>query len=116
MTEEEAIGIMQGIILLIIIVKMLKYILKQKRPNGAMYGMPSTRAAVLSFTASYILLMTKMTKSGVNIIISLALFGMYLKYATNEHSFVQLLAGSILGILYATFIHNKKVAPKSLSS
>lgn len=116
MTEEEAIGIMQGIILLIILVKLLKYILKQKRPNGGMYGMPSTRAAILSFTATYMLLMTKLTKSGINIIISLALFGMYLKYATREHSLLQLLAGSILGILYASFIHNKKIVPKSLSS
>jgi len=68
--------------------------------------MPSTRAAMMFFIASYLILIIKPMKMDTKIVLIFsALFSCLIKYFFNEHDIYQLLVGSILGILFALFIY-----------
>tara|TARA_B100000927_G_scaffold42218_1_gene30082 strand:+ start:8713 stop:9060 length:348 start_codon:yes stop_codon:yes gene_type:complete len=99
-----------GIISLQIVVKILKRIIKQKRPSQKLnsdYGMPSTRAAVVLFIATYLFLTTKnLSKITKIFILMFALLSCYMKYYLKEHSLEQLIVGGLIGILTG-FLFNK---------
>ena len=95
-----------GIIMLQILVKLLKNIIKQSRPiKSKTFGMPSTRAAVISFICIFIYLHNKnINNTTLYILIIVPIVSCLMKYVLKEHSFLQLLIGSIIGICFAIFI------------
>ena len=96
-----------GIISLQFIVKCLKVFIKEERPiKSNTYGMPSSKSATLCFIASYILMNHTLKQSTQWIVIISLLLGIYIKYHINEHTLKQLIAGGILGCVYA-YILNK---------
>ena len=93
-----------GITLNIIIVKILKRFLRMPRPimrKNSTFGMPSTRAATLTFIIVYLILVNKPSKKTIIMMICAVLFLCSLKYFMKEHSIIQLsIVGLILGSLY----------------
>ena len=92
-----------GIISLQVIVKILKRLIKQKRPSQKLksdYGMPSTRAAVVSFIATYLILIVKNLSLETKILAGIfVITSCYMKYHLKEHSIGQLLIGGSIGII-----------------
>ena len=101
--DNQAIALLYGLLSVIIMVKVLKFCIKQKRPDPVArgYGMPSTRAAVITFLTSYLILCNNFTMNTKIIMIVLASIIIYLKYHLREHSLIQLLVGAILGLSMA---------------
>ena len=98
-----------GLLIVIVIVKILKRIIRQDRPqmNGKTdYGMPSTRAGIVFFIAIYLLLENdKLSQSTRIFLIMFACMSSYMKYYLNEHTISQLLLGGIIGVLVAYILH-----------
>ena len=98
---------MIGLAMVIVIVKILKKLLRMPRPimNAKnTFGMPSTRAASLSFIFLFIVLNSKkVTKKTTIISILVILFCCSLKYFMKEHSILQLCMGSLVGLSIAYF-------------
>ena len=92
-----------GIISLQVIVKILKRLIKQKRPSQKLksdYGMPSTRGAVISFIATYLILIIKNLSLETKIFAGIfVLTSCYIKYYLKEHSIEQLLVGGSIGVI-----------------
>lgn len=101
MNDKDAIKLLVGIFLSFVIAKVLKRIIKQGRPiKGKTYGMPSSRATLMTFIVVFLLSYNFKDKTKF-IIIVLGLLTLFMKYYLKEHSFNQLLAGFILGLLIA---------------
>ena len=102
MNDKKVIVFFSGILFLILLVKLLKYIIKQERPNKSKgYGMPSSRAAIMSYILFFIIYNFNLKTLTKIIIISIAFVIIFLKYYLREHSPFQLLIGSILGKIIA---------------
>ena len=106
MNERDFVIFFIGILTCQMLVRILKPIIGQLRPMPTTwkgkYGMPSGRATLMMFIATYFALRTK-NQSIKIILYSIALTSIAIKYITNEHSLIQLLAGSVLGAALAHF-------------
>ena len=90
-----------GYLFIILLVKYLKHYFKQKRPNGSSGGMPSSRAATVSYIATIAFIrhaMNNVTRAFV-LLVCTTLFAM--KIINKEHSVMQMVAGAIIGIATA---------------
>ena len=90
-----------GLIFVIILVKILKNTIKQPRPvmlKGSTWGMPSSRAACLFFTFTFLILMGGLSQTMKYILLGYALLGCAFKYVGNEHSLIQLTVGALVGM------------------
>lgn len=86
------------LLVLIFVIKYVKRTSKQLRPNGKAEGMPSSRAAILFYLITVILLkyqLDNMTK-GIIAIVCVAILGM--KYAIKDHSILQIGVGAATGV------------------
>ena len=91
-----------GIAINIIIVKILKRLIRMPRPkmgNNLTFGMPSTRAATLSFIIIYLILLNKPSQKTIILMILIVLLLCSIKYFMKEHSILQLLCGSLVGLI-----------------
>ena len=108
-TDIEIRGFIFGLLFIIFIVKVIKRILKIPRPvmnKLSTYGMPSTRAASLFFIIVYIYLTNReLNKNTIFILILCVIIACGLKFILKEHSFIQLLAGGLLGVLIASITY-----------
>ena len=102
MDDKDIIKLGLGIVIVQAIVKLLKKIIKQPRPFGSSlktYGMPSSRTAIVFFVVTYLIFSLKRkTTNKIIILLSVGLLSAFLKWIMKEHSFVQLLIGSLIGI------------------
>lgn len=90
-----------GYLFIILIVKYLKHRLNQKRPNSSSLGMPSSRAATVSYIATITFIrytINDITRAFV-LLVCTALFAM--KIINKEHSIMQMVAGAVIGIATA---------------
>lgn len=97
-----------GITLNIIIVKILKRFLRMPRPimrKNSTFGMPSTRAATLTFIIVYLILVNKPSKKTIIMMICAVLFLCSLKYFMKEHSIIQLSIGSLVGLILGYIVY-----------
>ena len=102
MNDKEVIILFSGILGVIVLVKILKFIIKQERPNKTRgYGMPSTRASITSFILFYIIFTYNLKSSTKILLFIITGIIIFLKYILREHSPLQLFIGSILGIIVA---------------
>ena len=106
MNNKETSLLIIGIFIIITLVKILKKTFKISRPiKSNTYGMPSTRSAVLSFISTYLFLKTHNINDKTTILLILIpLLLCYIKYYTKEHNVLQLVVGSIIGIIVAKII------------
>tara|TARA_B110000046_G_scaffold66290_1_gene74204 strand:+ start:2200 stop:2547 length:348 start_codon:yes stop_codon:yes gene_type:complete len=99
-----------GLIVVQLFIKFLKKVIKQKRPEGAKskdYGMPSRRAGISLFTISFLLLLIKnVSQSSILISIIFIAGSLGLKFFQREHSVLQLLVGSIIGVVFGYVFHS----------
>jgi len=102
MKENKIILLLGGILFSQIISKILKKFIKQSRPiKTKTYGMPSSRATILSFIVFYLILTNKLSNKSNFIIILIGLISLLMKYYLKEHSLSQLIFGIILGSIIA---------------
>ena len=102
MKDNNVIFLMSGILFSQIIAKSLKKFIKQSRPSiSKTYGMPSSRATIISFIVFYLIFINKFKIKTKLIIIFIGLISLFMKYFIKEHSLIQLLCGIILGLLIA---------------
>ena len=99
---------MIGLAMVIVIVKILKKVIRMHRPimnAKKTFGMPSTRAASLSFIMLFIILNNqRISKKTLTISILVILFCCSLKYFMKEHSILQLCMGSLVGLSIAYYL------------
>lgn len=102
-----------GFIAVQIVIKLLKKIIKQKRPVGAKstdYGMPSRRAGMTFFIISFLLLCINNISMLSLIISTIFMAGnLGLKFIHNEHSILQLFVGSIIGAFFGYIFYNLSI-------
>ena len=102
MKDNNVIFLMSGILFSQFIAKLLKKLIKQSRPTiSKTYGMPSSRATILSFIVFYLIFTNRFKIKTKLIIIFIGLISLFMKYFIKEHSLIQLLCGIILGLLIA---------------
>ena len=110
MDDKDIIKLGLGIIIVQAIVKLLKKLIKQQRPNGSTlktYGMPSSRTAIVFFVITYLIFSLKRkTTNKIIILLSVGLLSAFLKFIMKEHSFIQLLIGGIIGITIGYIFKN----------
>ena len=97
-----------GITLNIIVVKILKRFIRMPRPimrKNSTFGMPSTRAATLTFIIVYLILVNKPSKKTIIMMVCAVLFLCSLKYIMKEHSLIQLAMGSLVGLTIGYLIY-----------
>lgn len=103
MEDKNIIKLGIGILIVQLLVKIIKKIVRQPRPNGSTlktYGMPSSRTAIVFFVITYLILSLKnKTVSKITILLSVGLLSAFVKWIMKEHSFVQLFVGTFIGIL-----------------
>ena len=100
MNEKEIIIFFSSILFINIFVKILKRILKQKRPIPTKtYGMPSSKSSVMTFILVYLLCIHKYNKNTIILIIIITIVTILIKYWYQEHSLLQLIFGSFLGLI-----------------
>ena len=102
----------------VLVVKGLKVLIAEPRPEGAeplyafdrysgaeQYGMPSGHASVTAFVATYVLAYTGCAKSSISTIATAALVPLTMaqRYLTRAHTAMQLLVGAVLGTVMALF-------------
>lgn len=101
---------MLGILASVLSSMTLKDIIKEPRPNPTdSYGMPSTRATVVTFIVLYLLKNKKLTKKERGLIIAVGGVLIYMKYHSRRHSIAQLIAGGSLGALIMATITSPAV-------
>lgn len=90
-----------GYLFIALVVKYLKHYFKQKRPNGSSGGMPSSRAATVSYIATIAFIRHAMNHvtQAVVLMVCIALFAM--KLASREHTVAQMALGAAIGIATA---------------
>ena len=96
---------MSGILASVVSSMALKDIIKEPRPVPSdSYGMPSTRATVVTFIVMYLLKNKQLTKRERGLIIAIGGALIYMKYHSRKHSITQLIAGGALGALIMSAI------------
>ena len=96
---------MIGILASVLSSMTLKEIIKEPRPiPSESYGMPSTRATVVTFIVMYLLKNKNLTKKEQGLIIAIGGILVYMKYHFRRHSIKQLIAGGALGALIVAAI------------
>ena len=111
MNEHQAVLFLSGILFAQLFTKFLKNIIKQARPiKSKTYGMPSSRATILSFIVFFLIFTNKFSLKTKAIIIIIGVISLSMKYIIKEHTIYQLLFGILLGILlsYIFSIISKK--------
>lgn len=102
-----------GFIAVQLVIKLLKKIIKQKRPVGAKgsdYGMPSRRAGMSLFIVSFLLLCINNISMLSFIISTIFVVGnLGLKIIHHEHSIPQLFVGSIIGAFFGYIFYNLSI-------
>lgn len=102
MKDYQVIILISGILFSQILAKILKKIIKQRRPiKSKTYGMPSSRSTIISFIVFYLIFINKFKLSTKFIIIIIGLISLSMKYIIKEHSIYQLIVGGILGTTIA---------------
>ena len=102
MKDYQVIIFISGILFSQILAKILKKIIKQRRPiKSKTYGMPSSRSTIISFIVFYLILINKFKLSTKFIIIILGILSLSMKYVIKEHSIYQLIVGGVLGTTIA---------------
>lgn len=102
MEDYQVIILISGILFSQILAKILKKIIKQRRPiKSKTYGMPSSRSTIISFIVFYLIFINKFKLSTKFIIIIIGLISLSMKYIIKEHSIYQLIVGGILGTTIA---------------
>ena len=104
MKDNEIIILFSSILFLNILVKILKNIFKEKRPNNKKYGMPSSKATVMTFILCYFTNIYKLKNNTIFILCILTILILFIKHLYKEHSFFQLLVGCIIGYIFANII------------
>tara|TARA_Y100000992_G_scaffold43926_1_gene25092 strand:+ start:1266 stop:1616 length:351 start_codon:yes stop_codon:yes gene_type:complete len=99
-----------GLISVQIIIKILKRIIRQKRPIQKKYsdfGMPSTRAGFVFFIASYLLLsITDLSFETKMLIIVFAFCSCLMKVFLKEHTSLQIIVGGFIGLILGYTFYN----------
>lgn len=104
MNDNEIIIFFLSILFLNILVKILKNIIKEKRPNNKKYGMPSSKATVITFILSYLISLNNFSNYTIFTLCILTILILFIKHLYKEHSFFQLLVGCIIGYIFANMI------------
>ena len=105
MNNNQIVVFFSSILFLIIFVKILKNIIKQSRPViGKTYGMPSSRSTLIIFILVYLISIHNYSKRTLIVICILSILIIYIKYLYKEHSLIQLIAGAIIGFIFAKLI------------
>ena len=98
MNEHQAVLFLSGILFAQLFTKFLKNIIKQVRPTKSKtYGMPSSRATILSFIVFFLIFTNKFSTKTKTIMIIIGIISLSMKYVIHEHSLSQLFVGVILG-------------------
>ena len=100
-----------GIAINIVFVKILKRVLRMPRPimrKNSTFGMPSTRAATLTFIIVYLILVNKPSKKTLIMMVCVVVFLCSLKYIMKEHSY-SISIGSLVGLLLDILLINIKI-------
>uniref|UniRef100_A0A6C0CYE2 Phosphatidic acid phosphatase type 2/haloperoxidase domain-containing protein n=1 Tax=viral metagenome TaxID=1070528 RepID=A0A6C0CYE2_9ZZZZ len=106
MNKNDCVIFFGGLILLQYIVKILKSVLKEKRPiESNTYGMPSTKSATLSYISTFFIIHYKLNNKDILKLIIITAIGILYKLCYKEHTINQILCGIIIGILYAHIIN-----------
>lgn len=104
MEERDFVIFFVGILTCQMLVRILKPLIGHLRPipttYKGKYGMPSGRATLMMFIATYFALKTE-NQSITILLYAIALTSIVVKYISKEHSLFQLLAGSVLGACLA---------------
>ena len=111
MNEHQAILFLSGILFAQLFAKVLKNIIKQARPiKSKTYGMPSSRATIISFIVFFLIFTNKFSIKTKSIIIIIGIISLSMKYIIKEHTIYQLLFGISLGLFlsYIFSIISKK--------
>lgn len=105
MDDKNIIKLGVGIIIIQLLVKIIKKIVRQPRPKNPLgnklktFGMPSSRSAIVFFVITYLILSLKnKTISKIAILLSVGFLSAFIKFIMKEHSFLQLLVGTLIGI------------------
>ena len=104
-SDREVLKFFVGLVSLQLIVKLGKQLIKEDRPIKSLtYGMPSTRAAIMCFIESYLILTNKLRRETIAILIGALIISLYAKFHMKEHSLRQIITGACIGIGYAYLI------------
>ena len=96
---------MGGILTTQVVGKTIKNILKYPRPiNSGTYGMPSNRAAVMTFITLFLISNSKISKNTQYTILAISSLSIFMKLLLKEHSAGQLFWGIILGAIIAQLV------------
>ena len=104
MNNREIASLFIGLLIVILVVKIAKKKIKQERPKPrSTFGMPSSRSAILTFLAIYIILIHKHSIhiSTILIILFTLLILFSFKYIIGDHSIIQLNVGTLFGTIIA---------------
>ena len=102
MKEHRGVLFLSGILFAQLISKIFKRIIKQSRPiKSKTYGMPSSRATIISFIVFFLIFTNKFSTKTKTIMIIIGIISLSMKYVIHEHSLSQLFVGVILGLILA---------------
>jgi hypothetical protein len=105
MNDHYVLTLFIGLISLQLLTKIIKSSIKQERPiQGKTYGMPSTKAASLSFIVTYFFLTIQLQPSSKIILVAGLVLGVASKYYVKEHTVEQLAVGTAIGWMYAHLV------------
>lgn len=104
MNDKNIIIFFSSILFLNVFVKILKKIINERRPNEKCCGMPSSKATVTTFIFIYLINMYKFKQITIVILLIIMCLTLYVKHLYKEHTFQQLLIGSIIGFIFAKII------------
>ena len=100
MDDKKALTFMGGILTIQAVGKTIKNILKHPRPiKSGTYGMPSNRAAVMTFIALFLISNFKLSENTKFIILTISGLSILMKLLLKEHSAIQLFWGIVLGAI-----------------
>ena len=85
-------------------VKYLKGVFKEKRPNHKCYGMPSSKSTVMTFIVIYLINIHKYKDKTLMIIFILVILCLYIKHMYKEHSLIQFGVGCLIGYIFAHIV------------
>jgi len=110
-TDADLIIVSMGSIAMQTVVKVLKKLIRQRRPAGNSntntYGMPSTRAAMMFFIAVYWIFRLKTLEKRTAILLIIAAFiSCCIKFVMIEHTIIQLIAGAVLGTVCGVLVNH----------
>ena len=105
MNNNQIVVFFSSILFLNILVKLLKNLIKESRPiSTKTFGMPSSKSTIITFMLIYLISIHNYTNQTLIIIFVLSILIIYIKHLYNEHNFLQLIAGVIIGFIFAKII------------